>query len=271
MEKTLAYHQHQVKYFEEGQGPTLMLLHGWPTNSRLWRAQVEVLKATHRVITFDWLGFGQSDKPSDHAYTFSHKRDILAALIEETCTTNEALTLVAHDLGGPPAILWASEHAQRVTNLVLLNTVLFPFSTPLDQISHLTFRVPGLSHWLLGMAGLERLMNNLTESRGEAIEGRIREVLSWHVAWTHPLKVKTILTPVEHGKNHETPSLLNRLTALRDRLHLVIAQQDPLCYAHMKKLQEHLPEVPATILERCGHFIPLDRPHALNEVLLKMG
>ncbi|MEL7343039.1 MAG: alpha/beta fold hydrolase, partial [Bacteroidota bacterium] len=83
MTHTLQYQSHKLRYYVEGEGETLLFLHGWPNNSRLWQAQVAHLRDRFRVITFDWLGFGQSDKPREHPYQFDEMSQILDQLIEE--------------------------------------------------------------------------------------------------------------------------------------------------------------------------------------------
>jgi haloalkane dehalogenase len=80
MRTSIAYKTYQIHCTIEGKGETLVFLHGWPTHAKLWEAQIAARKKDYRTIAFDWLGFGQSDKPLDHSYTFTHKKEILATL-----------------------------------------------------------------------------------------------------------------------------------------------------------------------------------------------
>src|SRR5262245_10307945 len=64
----------------EGSGDWLTLLHGFPTCSLDWERIREPLAASHRLLLFDFLGFGDSDKPTDHIYSIHEQADIVEAL-----------------------------------------------------------------------------------------------------------------------------------------------------------------------------------------------
>jgi pimeloyl-ACP methyl ester carboxylesterase len=72
------------------------------------------------VVTFDFLGWGDSDKPTRYPYTAANQVGDLDAVIAQLKL--EQVVLVAHDASGPPAIDWALAHPERVAALVLLNT-----------------------------------------------------------------------------------------------------------------------------------------------------
>ena len=73
-----------------------------------------------RVVAFDFLGWGHSDKPPGYPYTTDNQVGDLDAVI--TQLKLGPVVLVAHDASGPPAIDWALAHPERVEGLVLLNT-----------------------------------------------------------------------------------------------------------------------------------------------------
>lgn len=104
-----------------GAEPAIVLMHGFPDNLHLYDALVPYLvEAGRRVITFDFLGWGQSDQPDHHAYTHHSLTDDVDAVISYFRLEN--VVLVAHDASGPPAIDWSLDHPNRVAGLVLLNT-----------------------------------------------------------------------------------------------------------------------------------------------------
>jgi haloalkane dehalogenase len=102
-----------------GAEPAIVLLHGFPDDLHLYDRLVPEL-AERRVVVFDFLGWGASDKPTGHPYTAVNQVDDLDAVI--THLRLGPVVLVAHDASGPPAIDWALEHPHRVAGLVLLNT-----------------------------------------------------------------------------------------------------------------------------------------------------
>jgi pimeloyl-ACP methyl ester carboxylesterase len=103
---------------EAGQGPPLLLLHGWPQHWWSWRHLIPRLAATHRVIACDLRGWGWSSAPpGDYAKT-TFARDVVAFLDAEGL---DRVTLMGHDWGGYTAFLVALDHPARVERLVALD------------------------------------------------------------------------------------------------------------------------------------------------------
>ena len=124
--------KNRMHYLDEGQGPTVVMVHGNPSWSFYYRNLVQGLKASHRCIVPDHIGCGLSDKPddADYTYTLGNRIDDLEALLEEVAPTGP-VTLVVHDWGGAIGMGWAGRHPDRVERIVLLNTG--AFSNPKDQ------------------------------------------------------------------------------------------------------------------------------------------
>jgi pimeloyl-ACP methyl ester carboxylesterase len=270
MIKSISYKNHQVKCYIEGNGAAVVLLHGWPSNAKLWDPQVEALKANYKTITLDWLGFGASDKPMEHNYTFTAQKEILDTVIAKLLEDEEKLSIIGHDIGGPPALLWASENENRVEHLVLLNTIFYPFKTPVDALSEFALNTPGLSNAFVSDLGLKQVMRTMVKKRGKATRERVKAILEANQDVPVPIKWRTIAEPLNVGRQQEIPTLSNSFKTLKVKKHLLMAKSDPLCYAHIKKLSEENPEVPAHLIPDCGHMIPIDQPDALNALLWKI-
>ncbi|MDZ4184029.1 MAG: alpha/beta fold hydrolase [Desulfuromonadales bacterium] len=118
----LKYH-----YLDEGQGETVVMVHGNPTWSFYYRNLVLALRDNYRVIVPDHIGCGLSDKPVDSGYSFTLQQrvDDLEALLE-ALGLREKITLVLHDWGGMIGMAYASRHPERIARLVILNTSAFP-------------------------------------------------------------------------------------------------------------------------------------------------
>ena len=117
-----------VAYVDEGEGPPLLLLHGWPTSSLLYRDITPVLAKDHRVVVPDLPGFGASSKPVDRQYSFELYAGVLDALVDRL--ELDDLGLVVHDLGGPIGVHWGLHRPERVSRLAILNTLLYPEFDP---------------------------------------------------------------------------------------------------------------------------------------------
>jgi haloalkane dehalogenase len=122
----------RMHYVEEGAGGPILLLHGEPTWSFLYRKLIPTLSAGGRAIAPDYFGFGRSDKPTrieDYSYDFHY------ASVERLAKELDLheTTVVVHDWGGPIGLRLAVEHPDRVARLVILNTGIGAGRAPSDE------------------------------------------------------------------------------------------------------------------------------------------
>jgi haloalkane dehalogenase len=104
-----------------GTDPAFVLMHGFPDNLHIYDQLIpHLIAAGRRVVTFDFLGFGASDKPAGAKYSFKQQQNDLEAVVEALHL--DKIVPVGHDAGGPAAINFAIDHPDRVTSLCLLNT-----------------------------------------------------------------------------------------------------------------------------------------------------
>lgn len=114
----------RLHYLDEGSGEVVLLLHGEPTWSFLYRSAIPPLLEVARVVAPDYFGFGRSDKPmAREFYTFDRHYASIERLVE--ALDLRSLTLVLHDWGGPIGFRLAVEHPDRVARLIVLNTGVF--------------------------------------------------------------------------------------------------------------------------------------------------
>src|SRR5262245_48116554 len=120
-ERSVKLNQYRI-YAREypGSDPPILLMHGFPDNVHLYDRLVPRLTPARHIVTFDFLGWGSSDKPDGYAYTAANQMQEVDAVIRQLQL--EPVLLVAHDASGPPAIDWALAHTDGVAGLVLLNT-----------------------------------------------------------------------------------------------------------------------------------------------------
>lgn len=112
-----------VFYREAGpkHAPVVLLLHGFPASSFMFRGLIDDLSDRYHVIAPDYPGFGHSDVPStrEFAYTFDHLADIVDELTRKLALRSYALYM--QDFGGPVGFRLAVRHPERVTHLVIQN------------------------------------------------------------------------------------------------------------------------------------------------------
>lgn len=111
-------------YLDEGQGEPVVMVHGNPTWSFVYRRLIAGLSDRFRCVVPDHIGFGQSDKPTNWSYLPQDHAVNLENLIESLDLQN--ITLVVQDWGGPIGLSYAINHSDRVARLVILNTWMWP-------------------------------------------------------------------------------------------------------------------------------------------------
>jgi len=103
-----------------GEEPAIVLMHGFPDDHRIYDKLAPLL-SPRRVVTFDWFGYGRSDRTDTvGSYSDDHGSELKAVL--DALGIARAV-LVGHDASGPDAVVFAVTHPERVAHLVLLNTI----------------------------------------------------------------------------------------------------------------------------------------------------
>ena len=118
----------EMAYVEVGQGDPIVLLHGNPTSSYLWRNVLPYLQPLGRCIAPDLIGMGDSDKLPNSgpgSYRFVEHRRYLDALLE-VLNVRERVTLVIHDWGSALGFDWANRHREAVKGIAYMEAILVP-------------------------------------------------------------------------------------------------------------------------------------------------
>ena len=115
----------KIHYVDEGSGEVVVLVHGNPTSSYLWRNIIPTLAETNRVIALDLVGMGKSDKPSID-YTYQDHAKYFNAFIESLELKD--VTLVLHDWGGAIGLDYARKSPDNVKQIAMMEAVTRPMS-----------------------------------------------------------------------------------------------------------------------------------------------
>lgn len=115
---------HRISCVDEGEGMPVVMLHGNPSWSYLYRQLILDLRGNYRCLAPDHLGCGLSDKPQDYPYRLADHIDNLEQVLAQR--NIERCVLVVHDWGGAIGMGWAVRHPERVAGLMVMNTAAFP-------------------------------------------------------------------------------------------------------------------------------------------------
>lgn len=134
---------HAREYGRKNEKPTLIMMHGFPDSMHLYDRLVPLLANSRHIITFDFLGWGDSDKPAKHLYNVASLRRDLEAVIAHFGL--KKVVLVVHDASGQPGIDWSLDNPDKSAGLVLLNTYYGPSPTLKAPDAIARFSTPGIN------------------------------------------------------------------------------------------------------------------------------
>ena len=123
----------RMAFVDEGEGQTLLFVHGNPSWSFLYRHLIRSLSAEYRCIAVDHLGFGLSDKPAKADYSPAAHSARLERFVDQMRLEN--VVLVAHDFGGPIGLAWAERRPELVESIVLFNTWLWSLTKSQEAVA----------------------------------------------------------------------------------------------------------------------------------------
>jgi haloalkane dehalogenase len=246
----------RIHYLEAGSGPPVLLLHGFPTSSHLYRDVLPQLAPRFRAIAPDLPGFGRSEKPLDVSYSFRFYDRFLEDFARELGLSRTAL--VVHDLGGPIGLYWAAQHPERLTHLALLNTLVYPETSWAVKLFVLATYLPGLREFLSSPTGIAAALR-----LGVAKKERLSEtVLAPYQDPFREAPARKALLAAGHGLHpkgfREIADWIPRIAVPvyclygeRDRILPDVAQT-------MQRVQRDVPQAKITSLPDCGHFLQED-------------
>jgi haloalkane dehalogenase len=265
--KTVQVDGLRLAYRELGDGPPVLLLHGWPTSSFLWREVMRPIARANRVVALDLPGFGGSDKPLGIRYSFDFFGRALDLFL--THLDIDQLGLAVHDLGGPVGLHWALDRTGRVTKLTLLNTLVYPeFPEAVKEFVR-ACAAPELREKITSPSGLESIMRD-----GLADPAKLSaEVLAAVQEPFRTPEARHALADAGIGLSRKGfVQIARKLSTLRIPVRVVYGARDrvlPDVAETMARVKIDLPQADVTILPNCGHFLQEEAPVEVGELLAR--
>jgi haloalkane dehalogenase len=130
--KTVDVLDSRMAYHERGEGAPVLLLHGNPTSSYLWRDVIPELAGRGRLIAPDLIGMGDSGKlpnPGPDTYRFTTHRRYLDAFIDTAIGHADSVVLVVHDWGSALGFDWANRHRDRIRGIAYMEAIVRPIAS----------------------------------------------------------------------------------------------------------------------------------------------
>lgn len=268
--KTVMVQGHRIAYLDEGQGPPVILIHGFGGSIWQWEYQQMPLSAAHRVITLDLPGSGLSDKP-DLAYSpeeiVAYFKSFMDAL------GLDRATLAGNSMGGGVAIGMTLTHPERVDRLILIGGL--PDHVHDKLASKMTKRA--LDSW--APIWLVRLGNwfagrGLTETVLEEMVYDKSKLTSTVIERSYQNRRRPGLIPPLMAVARNLPlweaGFARRLGDIRHPTLIVWGAEDEVFPLRVgKDMHAAIPGSTLEIIPKAGHLPQWERPDLVNPILLR--
>jgi haloalkane dehalogenase len=251
-----------VHYVDEGSGPPLLLLHGNPTWSFLYREIIKGLRDRYRCIAPDHPGFGRSRARPGYGFTPAEHSQVLERFVEQLDLSE--LTMMVQDWGGPIGFGVATRQPERFRAFVIGNTWAWPKSDLGTQIFSRTLGGPIGRHLILernffvekiipGGVRRKKLSSDVMDAYREPFP-TVDSRNPMHVFPGEILGSRPFLAQIEAG-----------LPALRDRPALLVWPTKDIAFREpeRKRWEQVFPNHKTVLLEGAGHYIQEDAPEEI--------
>jgi pimeloyl-ACP methyl ester carboxylesterase len=240
-----------------GQGPVVVLLHGFPLTRAMWKPQVEALRDLYRVITPDLPGLGDSPLGPKSIDGFA---DAVAALLDEK-DLKEPVSLGGLSMGGYVAMAFARRHPDRLRSLILCDTKAGP-----DDAAMKLHRDKLITQARSGdVAGIiEAQLPKLLGQRAREESPELVELLRQLGSSQRPEGVAAALVAMR-----DRPDALPGLKAVQAPTLVVVGQEDQITPPELsREIAAAVPGAKLAVIDKAGHMSNLEEVGAFNDVLL---
>jgi pimeloyl-ACP methyl ester carboxylesterase len=255
-----------------GSGPQMTLLHGFPSSSHDWAKVVPLLAQSRSLLLVDFLGFGASDKPTDHRYSLLEQADLVEALWKRQRIGSTSL--VAHDYAVSVAQELLARHDEgrlevKLDAVHLLNGGLYP-DLHRPQPLQLALLDPEQGPTISAMVNGELFVAGLAPTFAEGFDAAADSADIWSATSRESgERISHLLIRYITDREREGERWTTALERTEVPLSFVWGMLDPVSGAHMaERIRERLPKAPFVALEAVAHWPPLEAPEQVAAALL---
>jgi pimeloyl-ACP methyl ester carboxylesterase len=254
-------HEARLRYLDVGEGPPVVLIHGFASSLETWDLLVPELSKTHRVIALDLKGFGWSDRPEGD-YSPAAEANLVLQLMDRLHVDRAAI--VAHSWGSSVTLALALAAPQRVTRIALYDAWVYEEQLPSTFIMA---RAGGLGEMLFALFYDQRPDERLTlafYNKDLVSEKLVEEV---ERSLERPGTAAAQLAAVRGQRFKEMQQSYKKI----DKSVLLLWGRDDVVttLAMGERLSRDLPRTRLVVYPRCGHFPMLEAKNESNRELIK--
>lgn len=243
---------------DEGSGPPILFVHGFPLNHSMWREQLEAFVSDYRVIVPDLRGFGDSDVTEGTVMMEQHADDLLALLDE--LNVDGPVILCGLSMGGYIAWQFQQKFPERLRALILCDTRAIA-DTPdgVENRKRLAKMVVENGSAAVASAMLPNLFSPVTGDRDQSVIDELRQT----IAATSPQGIAAASLGMA-----ERPDVTSLLPSIETPTLLIVGEDDGISTPkEMKTIADAMPNARLEVIPEAGHMSPLENPRPVNEAI----
>jgi len=258
----------------KGKAPTILLMHGFPDSQHLYDEIIPYLSKKRHVVSFDYLGWGDSDKPYNHTYNTKSLEADMQSVIDYFKLNN--IIIVTHDASGPPGIDWALTHENKVNTLVLLNTYYYPMKTLVPPEAIALFSTPSVkrsvtiaiaknsdSVWQSGMIDQVNKFMSDPQKREEYTKIFAYQALGIRQAF---LGLNDVLIEETEARKD---TAVEKLGQFKKPVEIIFGDDDPyLNRGVAKEFYTLFPNASLHLIKHAAHYVQIDKPKEVATIIL---
>lgn len=267
----------RLRVARAGEGPPVVLLHGFPEDSRTWKHQIPALVAAgYSAAVPDQRGYLESDRPIEAgAYLMKHLVADVAAVVRST--GHGTAHVVGHDWGGMVAWTFAATHPELLQKLVILNAP-HPdlYRRELRKFSRqallawyvLLFRIPRLSEWVIAARDF-KLVRDLLGKRPAKPAFTQKEIDGYVEALSRPGALTAALRWYRDNASAEAQRASRSLTTEAPTLVIWGMRDSALVPELLDGLDQVAPNVRIHRIAAASHWVQNETPDEVNRVMME--
>lgn len=244
-----------VHHLDEGQGPVVILIHGFGGHTFSFRKNIPALAEHFRVIAVDLMGFGYTERPRKSDYSLTAQARMVVGLMDALGI--ESAAIVAHSMGGEVAMRIAAGFPERVEKLVLVASVSgdrFPSLPPTPIMRPF-------------MAAFGRLTSRFLLRRGFYDRAKLTEEV--REGYRGPRRIRGFTAGIYQlfrDWRHDRPIAFDKIT---QPTLILWARAEKLPNWMLGRLRKRLPQAEVRFIEEAGHLVLEEQPDAANRLMLR--
>lgn len=235
----------RLRYEDDGEGPALLLSHGYGASAEMWQGQVDAFKDRYRIIRWDMRGHGKTECPDDLSlFSQTHTVEDMAALLDHLAV--ERAVIGGHSLGGYMSMAFNVDHAERVSALYL-------------QACGPGFRNDeSRAKW-----------NAYAESRGQALDENGLEALQGQIETKFSIQrsARDLANAARGILPQFDARAIDSLPGIKVPVLIVVGGDDTRFLAGCEYMESRIPGAKRIVVPGAGHGVNIQEPEAVNEAL----